>query len=125
MDLQNLIISVLVGSGILGIIFALIAGWIAKKILPALEKGKDAPQSSPEYQAYMKRWARAQEIALIVSRITDSVVAQFPNTKVDDYIADLIKKVITDLKLDASNPKDVEIATREVNHQLKKRGLLT
>jgi hypothetical protein len=125
MDLQNLIISFIVGSGILGLIFAFIAGWIAKKILPALEKGKDAPQSSPEYQAYMKRWARAQEIALIVSRITDTMVNNLPNTKVDDYFADLVKKVIADLKLDPSNPKDVEIATREVTHQLKKRGLLT
>ena len=97
------IIEKLLFAGIVPLL-SLFLGYLAGKYLrPWLHKDQE-------------RLARAQEIALIADRLTDELVLNMPNTKIDDVIDTLVDRLIKSLGLSE------KLAQREAVYQLAKRG---
>jgi len=85
-------------------LLCLIVGWLANKyVRPWIHKDP-------------VRLARAQEIALIADRLTDELVLNMPNSKIDDVVDTLVDKIIKSLGLSEAH------AQREAIYQLAKRG---
>ena len=119
MDLQNLIISILIGSGLLTLIISFGVGWLAKKLKPAVQK-------NPEI---------ARGIALIAETIVNWLVVQFPNASWDDLLKKAVDQLVKELGISLETA--TRIATKaimdnsdapnppQIVELRKRRGLLT
>lgn len=99
--MEKILELLLVNALVPALIFVL--GWLAGRFI------------KPWIQKEPTRLERAEEIALIASRLTESIKKEFPNASWDDWLDSLSDRLIRELGLDSG------VAKREAVYQLAKK----